>query len=344
MDTVPHALVTGGAGYIGSMLAGILLEQGWAVTVVDKLLFGGESLLGYRQHPRFRFTPGDVTEPDTLQPTPAGLCVGRLDPARFDAVVHLAAIVGFPACQAVGPEVARLYNTEAVRLAFEAGEATGASRFVMASTYSNYGLSPDGRPVEETSPLNPQSLYAETKVAAERLLLARADSSRCAPVLLRFATLFGVSPRTRFDLIVNQFVLEALTRRRLVIYQKGYARSFVHVRDVCRAITLALQAPLEKVRGQVFNVGGDRLNHTKDEIVELVRRHVPGTGVEVKDLSFGGDMRDIRVSFGKIRGALGFEPQVGVEEGICEVRDALADGVIRDPGGERYRNAQFVVQ
>lgn len=339
-----HVLVTGGAGYIGSLLTGLLLQRGHEVSVVDKLMFGGESLLAHRHHPCFRFTPGDVTEPATLQAAPQGLRVGRLAPARVDAVVHLAAIVGFPACQAVGPKVAWLYNTDAVRLVFDAAEAAGATRFVLASTYSNYGLSPDGRPVDETSPLNPQSLYAETKIAAERLLLERASASRCAPVLLRFATLFGVSPRTRFDLIVNQFVLEALTKRRLVIYQRGYARSFVHVRDVCDAVERALAAPAESVRGQVFNVGGDGLNHTKDEIVELVRRHVPGTEVEIKDLTFGGDMRDIRVSFAKIRDVLGFLPRTSVEDGVREVRDALADGVIRDAAGERYRNAQFVVQ
>ncbi len=343
-DRARHVLITGGAGYIGSLLTGVLLEKGWTVTVVDKLLFGGESLLAYRDHPRFRFTPGDVTEPAALQAAAAGLRVGRLEPASIDAVVHLAAIVGFPACQAVGPKVAWLYNTDAVRIVFEAAQAAGATRFVMASTYSNYGLSPDGRPVDESSPLHPQSLYAETKIAAERLLLERASLSGCAPVLLRFATLFGVSPRTRFDLIVNQFVLEALTRRRLVIYQRGYARSFVHVRDVCRAIALVLAAPRETVAGQVFNVGGDDLNHTKDEVVELVRRHVAGTEVEVKDLTFGGDMRDIRVSFAKIRRALGFEPRTSVEAGVCEVRDALADGVIREAGSERYRNAQFIVQ
>jgi len=339
-----RVLITGGAGYIGSLLTGVLLERGCAVTVVDKLLFGGESLLAYWRHPRFRFTPGDVTEPATLQPTAEGLRVGRLEPERFDAVVHLAAIVGFPACQAVGPKVARLYNTDAVRLVFDAAEAAGADRFVMASTYSNYGLSADGQPVDERSPLNPQSLYAETKIAAEQLLLERAPTARCSPVLLRFATLFGVSPRTRFDLIVNQFVLEALTRRRLVIYQKGYARSFLHVGDVCRAIAIAIEAPRAAVHGEVFNVGGDALNHTKVEIVDLVRRHVPGTEVEIKDLTFGGDMRDIRVSFEKIRRVLGFEPTIGVEAGVVEVRDALADGLIRDAGGERYRNAQFIVQ
>jgi len=342
--TERHILVTGGAGYIGSMLTGALLQGGHSVTVVDKLLFGGESLLGFGHHPRFRFTPGDVTEPGTLEAVGDGLRVGRLEPARIDAVVHLAALVGFPACQAVGPKVAWLYNTDAVRLVFERAEAAGVKRFVMASTYSNYGLSEDGRPVDETSSLNPQSLYAETKIAAERLLLERAPESGCAPVVLRFATLFGISPRTRFDLIVNQFVHEALTRRKLVIYQRGYARSFLHVHDTCRAIRMALEAPEGEVRGEVFNVGGDGMNHTKDEIVALVQRHVPGTEVEIKDLTFGGDMRDIRVSFEKIRRVLGFEPTIAVEAGVREVRDALMDGLIRDAGDDRYRNAQFIVQ
>jgi nucleoside-diphosphate-sugar epimerase len=322
-----HVLVTGGAGYIGSMLTGVLLERGDRVTVVDTLLFGGESLLAYHHHDRFRFTTGDVT-----------------DPAHYDAVVHLAAIVGFPACQAVGKDVAWRYNTEAVERVFEAAEKSGARRFVFASTYSNYGLSPDGQAMTEDSPLQPQSLYAETKIAAERLLLERAAAARCAPVVLRFATLFGVSPRTRFDLIVNQFVLDALTQRRLVIYQRGYARSFVHVRDVCAAIAIALDAEESRVRGQIFNVGGDEQNHTKDEVVEMVRRHVPGTEVEIRDLTFGGDMRDIRVSFAKIRSVLGFVPARDVESGVREVRDALQDGLIRDPRDERYRNSRFIVQ
>ena len=339
-----HVLVTGGAGYVGSLLCGRLLESGHRVTVVDKLLFGGESLLGYFHHPRFRFTPGDVAEPGVLGAEAGGLRVGRLPPARVDAVVHLAAIVGFPACQAVGPEVAYRYNTEATKLVFAAAEAAGVERFVFASTYSNYGISADGAPVTEESPLHPQSLYAETKIAAERHLLDRAASSPVAPVLLRFATLFGISPRTRFDLIVNQFVLEALLRRRLVIYQRSYARAFVHVRDVAAAIERALGVPAAAVRGQVFNVGGDALNHTKDEVVALVQRHVPGTAVEVRDLTFGSDMRDLRVSFEKVRRVLGFEPALTVEDGIREVKAALEDGVVGEPTGDRYRNARFVVQ
>ena len=328
---VRHVLITGGAGYVGSLLAGVLLGEGCRVTVVDKLLFGGESLLGYWHLPSFRLVTADVASED-LSPYLDGV----------DAVVHLAAIVGFPACQAVGRAVAWRYNVEATRRVFDAAEARGVGRFVFASTYSNYGLSPGGEPVHEGSPLNPQSLYAETKIAAEELL-GQARGARTAPLIFRFATLFGISPRTRFDLIVNQFVLEAVTRRRLVIYQRGYSRSFVHVRDVARGIGLGLLAPEERVRGEIYNLGADDGNYTKDQIVGLVQKHLPETTVSYQDLSFGGDMRDIVVSFAKIRQGLGYRCERSVEQGVLEVRDALLQGLIKDATDQRYRNAQFVV-
>lgn len=333
MPAAPLVLITGGAGYIGSMLTGILLAAGRRVRVLDALLFGGESLLPYRTHPQFDFVKGDVTDPAAV----AGAARGA------DAVVHLAAIVGFPACQQVGPAVARRFNVVATRIVADAAEQAGARRLVFASTYSVYGLAPDGKPVTETSPLHPQSLYAETKIEAEAVLRERA-AGRCAPVIFRFATLFGISPRTRFDLIVNQFVLEAFTRRALVIYQRGYRRSFVHVRDVCEAIALALDAPAAEVAGEVFNVGSDAGNFSKDEIVALVQRAVPGTTVTHKDLSFGGDMRDITAAFGKIERGLRFTATRSVPAGIDEVHAALRDGWIPDPTAVRYRNAQFIVQ
>jgi nucleoside-diphosphate-sugar epimerase len=337
-ETAGHVLVTGGAGYIGSLLSGLLLEAGYRVTVVDTLLFGGESLLAHLHHPRFRLVVADVSEPGCIGPL-----LGSAGSEITD-VVHLAAIVGFPACQAVGDAVARRYNVDATRRVFEQAAEAGARRLIFSSTYSNYGLAPGGVAVTEDSPLHPQSLYAETKIAAEEFLIDQAKHAPTAPVVLRFATLFGVSPRTRFDLIVNQFVLEALTRRKLVIYQQGYARAFVHVRDVCEAILGVLGAPEAVVRGQVFNVGSDAGNYTKDELVKLVRKHVRDVSVEYKDLSFGGDMRDIRVSFEKIRTTLGFVPRIDVESGIREVRDAIERGLIRHPQDPRHRNAEFIVQ
>lgn len=326
-------LITGGAGYVGSLLTGVLLNAGHTVRVADCLLFGGESLLSYFAHPGFSFQKVDVCT-DPLQDLFDGV----------DVVYHLAAIVGFPACQQVGEVVATRFNVEATCRVFEAAERAGADRFIFASTYSNYGLSPDGETLTENSPLNPQSLYARTKIASEQFLLGRGQESRCAPVIPRFVTLFGISPRTRFDLIVNQFVLEAVTRRKLIIYQHDYNRSFVHVRDVVEALVIFMEAPKPVVRNEVFNVGGSGGNSTKREIIELIQKHVPGVTVEHRDLSFGGDMRDVRVSFQKIQHRLGFTPSRSVEDGILEVLGALESGLIPDPHASRYRNHQFIVQ
>jgi nucleoside-diphosphate-sugar epimerase len=170
------------------------------------------------------------------------------------------------------------------------------------------------------------------------------STSGCAPLIFRFATLYGISPRTRFDLIVNQFVLEAYTKRELLIYQRGYRRSFVHVRDVVRGIIMGLEAPDGKVRGQVFNLGSNQGNYSKDEVVSLILKRLPETRVLYKDLTFGGDMRDISVSFDKVEKELGFEAELNVDDGIREVLDALQLELIKNPLDQRYRNAQFIVQ
>jgi nucleoside-diphosphate-sugar epimerase len=332
-----HVLITGGAGYIGSLLTSELLRANYRVTVLDSLLFGGESLVPFLHHPNFHFVKADVTEPRAVKDS---LKDGWQRP---DAIVHLAAIVGFPACQAVGKQVAWRYNVEATKSVFGQAVDLGVKRFVFSSTYSNYGLSPDGEPVTEHSPLNPQSLYAETKIASEEFLLTQKDSS-CAPLIFRFATLYGISPRTRFDLIVNQFVLEAFTKRQLIIYQRGYSRSFVHIRDVVRGVILGLESEREKICGEVFNLGTDDGNYSKDDIVRLVLKRIPETVVEYKDLTFGGDMRDITVSFAKIKQVLGFDTTLDVDDGIRELLFALKAGIIRNPNDQKYRNAQFIVQ
>lgn len=332
-----HILITGGAGYIGSLLTSELLRQNYRVTLLDSLLFGGESILPFLSHPNFHFIKADVTEPRTIRDAV------KKDWGKPDAVIHLAGIVGFPACQAVGKQVAWKYNVDATRFVFEQSADLGVERFVFASTYSNYGLSEDGKPVTEETPLNPQSLYAETKIAGEEYLLSQKDAV-CAPLIFRFATLYGLSPRTRFDLIVNQFVLEAFTKRQLIIYQRGYSRSFVHIRDVVRGIIMGLEAEQSKIRGQVFNLGTDNGNYSKNDIVGYVLKRMPETVVEYKDLTFGGDMRDISVSFEKIKRVLGFETTLDIDDGVREVLYALKSGLIKDPTDDRYRNAQFIVQ
>lgn len=343
MNEERHILVTGGAGYIGSLLTAELLRSGFHVTVMDSLLFGGDSLVAFLPHPRFRFVKADVTETRAVRDGLRGESRVGKSWAIPEAIVHLAGIVGFPACQAVGKQVAWKYNVEATQRVFEQACALGVQRMVFSSSYSNYGMASDGMPVTELSPLNPQSLYAETKIEAEQFLLGQ-RAAPTAPILLRLATLYGISPRTRFDLIVNQFVLEAHTQRRLLIYQRGYSRSFVHVRDVVRGVMLVLDAALDKVRGEIYNLGTDGGNYTKDQIVKLVLKRVPQTVVEYKDLTFGGDMRDITASFAKIRRELGFAADLDVDDGIRDLLFALKSGLIRNPLDARYRNAQFIVQ
>jgi nucleoside-diphosphate-sugar epimerase len=327
-----HILITGGAGYIGSMLTGVLLNRGHQVTVLDDLLFGGESLLSYFTQEHFRFHKVNVCTPATREYVQG-----------IQVVFHLAAIVGFPACHQIGEVAAFQNNVEATKYLFDACEHAGVQRFIFASTYSNYGLSANGQPVTEDSPLRPQSLYARTKIAAEEYLLTKGCTSGCAPIIPRFATLFGLSPRMRFDLILNQFVLEALTQKQLILYQGDYRRSFVHVRDVVEALCLLMEAPEEAVRCQVFNVGSNVGNYFKQEIIELIKKHIPSVEIECRNMAFDGDMRDISVCFNKIERTLQYKAQISVEQGILEVMEALTSGLIKDPFASKYRNHEFII-
>jgi nucleoside-diphosphate-sugar epimerase len=336
MNDNEHILVTGGAGYIGSVLTSELLRSGYRVTVLDNLLYGGESLLAFLSNPNFHFSKADITEPGTVR------SAMRKDWPCPDAVVHLAAIAGFPACQAIGKQAAWYHNVGGTKRVFEDAAGLGVRRFLFASTYSAHGISPDGKPATESAPLTPQSLYAETKVAAEEFLLST-GSSGPAPLIFRLATLYGISPRTRFDLLVNQFVLDAYLRRELVIYQRGYSRSFIHVRDVVRGFLLGLKATDEKVKNQVYNLGTGDGNYTKDEIVGLILKRLPETTVTYKNLTFGGDARDISVSFEKIQTFLGFKAELSVDDSVRETVYALQNGLIRNPQDERYTNARFIV-
>jgi nucleoside-diphosphate-sugar epimerase len=337
-----HILITGGAGYIGSALCGTLLQRGFFVTVIDKLMFGGEPLLPYFHHPCFHFHLGDVCETDVLGEALKG-AYARGAPA-LSVVVHLAGIVGFPACEAMDKDRVWRENVEAVKVVFEQADALGAPRLIFSSTYSNYGVAEDGLPVTENADLHPQSLYAETKIAAEEFLQQSSHSSSVAPLIYRFTTLYGPSPRMRFDLIINQFVLEAHANGELLIYQRNFSRSFVHIQDVIRGILLGIKAPEERVRGEIYNLGSSEGNYTKDEIVSLIGEVLPDTRVRYDDLNFDGDMRDVQVSFEKITNKLGFVPRHTVREGIEDVMRLLNSGLIRDPFSERFRNAQLGIK
>lgn len=337
MRTGEHILVTGGAGYIGSLAVAELLRSGYLVTVVDNLLYGGDSLLGLIPHPDFHFVHSDICEPGAIR------LALRRDWPKPSAIFHLAALAGFPACQAVGKEVACRYNIEGTQRVFEQADQLGVNRFVFASTYSVYANDPGCKPVAEDSPLEAHSLYSETKIAAEGWLRQQSQDSVTDCLIYRQSTAYGLSPRVRFDLLVNQFVLDAFIHRELTIYQRSYSRSFVHIQDVVRGYLLALNAPQEKIRGQVYNLGSDRGNYTKDQIVNLILEHFPEVVVRYKDLSFGGEQRDLIVSFDKIHHELGFEAAKLPTEGVEELVRALRTGLIRNPYDRRYHNAELVI-
>lgn len=317
-------LITGGAGYIGSLLTYNLLAGGYRVRVFDNLMYGGESLLGAYHNPNFEFVKGDIRDRLEVEKAVEGC----------EAVVHLAAIVGYPVCKA-NPDAAIMINRDATKQLVDICQNNTISRFIFASTYSNYGRSQDGKPVTEASPLFPQSLYAETKIDAEKYILSKSSNDFPA-VILRFATVFGISPRTRFDLMVNQFAAEAVIKKKLVIYQPEFQRSFVHVQDVTRAIQLALKLPGERVVGEVFNVGGDSLNYTKGELASLVQKIIGDVQVKFIEAEYDGDMRSMSVSYNKIE-QLGYRTTKAMDDGIIEVKNAIEQGIIADPFSPKYR-------
>lgn len=319
-------LVTGGAGYIGSTLAPMLLADGHAVRVLDTLIHGGGALLPVWSHPKFEFIRGDVRDRDAVSRSLEGV----------DAVVHLAAIVGDPACSRQ-PDLAKETNLDASLALLEEARRRGISRFVFASTCSNYGRMSDPTSyVDETSVLAPISLYAETKVAVERATLEAPSSNGFCPTLLRFATVYGVSPRMRFDLTVNEFTLEMVGRGRLVVFGEQFWRPYVHVADAARAIAAVLESPPDHVRREVFNVGSTEENYRKLDLVELVREHAPDAAVEFVQKK--EDPRDYRVSFAKIQERLGFVLSKSVRDGIADVASLVRQGVLSDFERPEYRN------
>jgi nucleoside-diphosphate-sugar epimerase len=321
-----NILVTGGAGYLGSTLVPLLLAEGHRVRVLDILLHGGESLLGVWSHSHFEFVLGSVCDQATVRASVAGI----------DAVVHLAAIVGDPACSRQ-PKLAKSVNLQASLALIEESQRAGVGRFLFASTCSNYGKMKDANSyVDEESELSPVSLYAETKVAVEKALLQSGRNERWCPTPMRFATIFGVSPRMRFDLTVNEFTMEMLTKKQLKVYGEQFWRPYVHVRDAARAMHIVLSAPGETVGGTVFNVGATDQNWQKQQLVEMIRPHAPEALVEFVHKE--EDPRDYRVSFTRIADLLGFKITRTVARGIEEVADLVTSNIIGNFGDGRYRN------
>jgi nucleoside-diphosphate-sugar epimerase len=320
-----HVLVVGGAGYIGSLLVEHLLHLNYKVRVLDALMYGREPLRSVENHPDFQLMVGDCRNMQNVVRAVRGV----------DAIIDLAAIVGDPACEQ-DREAALEINYGATRMLLELAKGHGVSRFLFASSCSVYGASE--HEVDERSRVSPISIYAQTKVDSERALLAAA-SEEFEPTILRFATVFGLGYRPRFDLVVNLLCGRARQDRNVTIYNGQQWRPFIHVRDVVAAILLTLEAPVRLVGGEIFNVGDVHLNHTLQEVAEVIQEIFPDTCV---DHVANSDRRNYRVNFDKIRNRLGFEAHYSLRDGIEELKKAFDARVILDYRDLRYHNQRFL--
>ncbi len=307
-----RVLLVGGAGYIGSVLARLLLREGFAVRVADRLLYGRNSIEPLLGQPHYEFTHCDFRHIEQMIDLVTDV----------HAVVYLAEIVGDPAC-ALDPNLALETNFLSVLAFSTLCSHLQVNRFVYLSSCSVYGASDDpGAWLDEGAPVNPVSLYAQMKIKSETALLSLArEHVNFSPTVLRLATVFGVSPRPRFDLVVNRMTAHALRDGMVTIFGGEQWRPSLHVSDVARAVLMVLQAPLEAVGSQVFNVGDNHMNFQIKELGRSVAEAIPGTRIVVQPGAT--DARDYRVCFNRIRSTIGFEARTTLAQGITELRDYL---------------------
>lgn len=304
-------LITGGAGFLGSILVRGMLAEDYDLRVFDRLALGPEAVRPFLSHTKYELMCGDVRDAAAVERALDGVA----------AVVHLAAIVGDRPC-ADKPVEAKEVNEKATMQLVDMCQARSIERFVFASTCSNYGVADVSAPADENRPLNPVSLYAETKVAAERYILDTSRDGFC-PVLLRFATSYGVSSRCREDLLVNSLVKDAVQDGVIEIYTPESWRPYTHANDIARAIILALTAPADAVRNQVFNVAVENL--TKRELAAGIRRRL---GTRVVFPQTWDDRRNYRVSGEKLEKTLGFKGTRTVDEALEELIVAAELGLL----------------
>ena len=308
-------LITGGAGYLGSIITGRMLASGHHVTVLDKLIFNQISLLPYTSSSNFKFIHGDVRNTELLKK----LC------SENDVVIPLAAIVGFPAC-AADPKLAHEINFEQISniINFAKGK-----KILYPNTNSGYGIGEGQTECTEESPLSPISIYGRTKCDAENLLKENTDA-----VIFRLATVFGVSPRMRTDLLVNDFTYKAITDKYIVVFEKNFKRNFIHIQDVASVFLFMLEN-YDSYKGEIFNIGLSSANLSKQELLEKIQTHVPNFAVSYNDYYEDPDKRDYIVSNVKVE-STGWRPTWTIDMGIKEL--IMAYQMIIPRMGAEFRN------
>ena len=323
---IRHVLVIGGAGYIGSALLPKLLDKGYHVRLLDLLLYGTDPIQGVLDHPNLEVLRADLRQVDRVVEAMRGI----------DAVIHLGAIVGDPAC-ALDEELTIEINVMATRMIAEVAKGSDVGRFIFASTCSVYGA--NAQILNERSAPNPVSLYARSKLASEEALQQMAND-RFSPALLRFGTVYGISGRTRFDLVVNLLAAKAVVDGAITIYGGDQWRPFLHVDDAAHAILKVLEAPRKMVHNQVFNVGSDDQNYTIMQVGEIIQGIIPGAGLEQQDVEL--DLRNYRVDFRKIYDTLGYYPYWTIDMGVQQVIESIKSGKVSDYRDAKYSNVKYL--
>lgn len=303
-----NVLVTGGAGYVGCVLVPMLLDAGHKVRVLDNLMYGGRGLLPCFSSGKFEFMRGDVRDRDVYSKALDGV----------DVIINLAAIVGYPACKK-DARLAEEVNVGGVRNLVELRKP--GQLIIQASTGSNYGAV-IGMMCAEDTPLSPLTVYGRTKTEAEEILKRETNVIR-----YRFATAFGVSNRMRLDLLINDFVCQAVKIRNLTIYEKTFKRTFLHVRDLARSFLFAIENA-GKMRDNVYNVGHESMNASKEDVARIVRTKIEYY-LHFADVGEDEDKRNYEVSYDRIR-SVGFKPLVSLDEGISELIAAMSCIEIRN--------------
>jgi nucleoside-diphosphate-sugar epimerase len=324
--SVKNVLVIGGAGYIGSALLPRLLDNGYNVRLMDILLYGTEPIKEWLNHPHLEILQADFRKVEKVVQAMYGM----------DAVIHLGGLVGDSAC-ALNEELTLEINLMATRMIAEVAKGSGVGRFIFTSTCSVYGA--NDQMLDERSELRPVSLYARSKIASEKVLIKLADDS-FAPVILRLSTIYGLSGRPRFDLVVNLLTAKAVVDHEITIFGGDQWRPFLHVDDAARAIVSVLEAPLKIVRNQFFNVGSNEQNYQINQVGKIIHELVPEAVVVNKDDIT--DPRNYWVNSNKINQTLGFSPEWTVARGVEQVIEAINTGKVGDYRDARYSNIKFL--
>ncbi len=311
--------ITGGAGYVGSSLVELLLKNEYKVTVYDNLLFNnGMVLLPYIKNKDFSFIQGDIRDKKHLSKVIK----------NHDIIIHLAGYVGYPLCKKLGYNEVYSVNVTGTS---NVVQCKGKSQYLIySSTGSNYGAVHDV--CTENTPLNPLSIYGKTKTYSEEIIYNKGISNA---TIFRFATAFGISPRLRLDLLINDFAYRMATEGSMVVYEADFKRTFIHVRDMCNAFLYAINN-YEIYKNNIYNVGSDSLNYSKREIATIVKDIIPGSYVHYADVGEDADKRNYVVDYSKIRNT-GWDTQISIEEGIKEFCNTIPLINISNPYHNMYK-------